>query len=119
MITPILCLGFIALIKMIVETQIKNTGLSVKNKMPFLFNLPIYSKFQYTKDLIKISNCEEWYLYKFGPLAKDEQSRNFFGYNDGLIDGNSTGILKSESNVVQTQCDRINRMSPYFIESVN
>jgi hypothetical protein len=118
MITPILCLGFIALIKMIVESQIKNTALSVKNKMPFLFNLPIYSKFQYTKDLIKIENCEEWYMYSFGPQAQDQQSREFFGYNDGLVEGKSTGILKGDSNVIQTKCDQIKRMSPYFVESV-
>lgn len=86
--------------------------------MPFLFNLPIYSKFQYTKDLIKISNCEEWYLYSFGPEAQDKQSRDFFGYNDGLIQGNSSGILKGDSNVIQTKCDQINRMSPYFLEAV-
>ncbi len=103
---------------MIVESQIKNTGLSVKNKMPFLFNLPIYSKFQYTKDLIKIDNCEEWYLYSFGPLARDQQSKDFFGFNDGLVNGNSSGILKEQSNVIQSKCNNINRNSPYFIESV-
>jgi len=103
---------------MIVESQIKNTGLSVKNKMPFLFNLPIYSKFQYTKDLIKIDNCEEWYMYAFGPQAKDQQSREFFGYNDGITPGNSSGILKGDANVIQTKCERIKRMSPYFVESV-
>ncbi len=103
---------------MIVESQIKNTGLSVKNKMPFLFNLPIYSKFQYTKDLIKISNCEEWYLYDFGPDAQDQASREFFGYNDGLKEGNSSGILQGQTNLIQTKCDQINRMSPYFIEKV-
>jgi hypothetical protein len=82
--------------------------------MPFLFNLPIYSKFQYTKDLIKIDNCEEWYLYSFGPLARDQQSKDFFGFNDGLVNGNSSGILKEQSNVIQSKCNNINRNSPYF-----
>ena len=86
--------------------------------MPFLFNLPIYSKLNYTNNLIKISNCEEWYLYSFGPEAQDKESREFFGYNDGITPGNSSGILTGDTNIIQSKCNQINRMSPYFSESV-
>ena len=110
------CLGFIALIKLIIESQISKTSIGIKNKMPFLFNVPIYSKFKYTKDLIKISNCEEWYMYDFGENANDTESKDFFGQNDGK--GNSSGILTSEKNLIQSYCDQINRSSPYLLENV-
>ena len=84
--------------------------------MPFLFNVPIYSKFKYTKDLIKISNCEEWYMYEFAENSTDKNSTDFFGNNDGK--GNSSGILTAEKNLIQTYCDRVNRSSPYLLENV-
>jgi hypothetical protein len=58
----LLCLGFIALIKLIVETQIKTTGINLRVDLPILFNIPIYSKFQYVEKTLKISNCEEVFL---------------------------------------------------------
>ena len=44
---------------MIVESQLKKTGLNLKVSMPILFNIPIYSKFQYANEMIKVSTCEE------------------------------------------------------------
>ena len=83
--------------------------------MPFLFNVPIYSKLKFTKDIIKIDNCEEWYLYDFGKNATD-QDREFFGFNEGK--GKSSGILTADNNIIQSYCDKINKSSPYFLENV-
>jgi len=101
---------------MIIESQISKTSIGIKNKMPFLFNVPIYSKFKYTKDLIKVSNCEEWYMYDFAENATDKESRDFFGHNEGK--GNSSGILTAEKNLIQSYCGQVNRSSPYFLENV-
>lgn len=108
-------MGFIALIKLIIESQISKTSIGIKNKMPFLFNVPIYSKFKYTKDLIKISNCEEWYMYDF-VNRNDTETVEFFGQNDGK--GNSSGMLKTEVNLIQSYCDQIKRDSPYLLRNV-
>jgi hypothetical protein len=62
-ITPLLCLGFIALIKLIVESQIGKTGITLKVQMPILFNIPIFPKFQYANEMIKVSTCEEVLFY--------------------------------------------------------
>lgn len=108
-------MGFIALIKLIIESTISKTSIGIKNKMPFLFNVPIYSKFKYTNDLIKISNCEEWYLFDFAENTTNKD-REFFGFNEGQ--GNSSGIITADSNVIQQYCDMVNRSSPYFLENV-
>jgi len=57
-------------------------------------------------------------LFEFGENAKDEKSRNFFGYNNGKYHTNSSGILTSQDNIIQTKCENVNRMVPYFQETV-
>ena len=46
---------------------------------------------------------------------------DYFGYNDGvnLTMSDSNGILISRKNVLQTKCESNNKMTPYFIKSVN
>ena len=58
-----LCLGFIALIKTIIETQLTNFGLNLKIELPLLMNLPLYQKLNYSNNLIRLANCEEVYAY--------------------------------------------------------
>jgi hypothetical protein len=53
------CLIFIMIIKIIVESQINKTGYGLKVQMPLLFNIPIYSKFKYANEVLKITSCEE------------------------------------------------------------
>ena len=124
-ITPILCLGFIALLKIVVETQLNNLGLNLKIDLPLLLNLNVYSKFNYINNLIRISNCDQvnkfqnqWYLFQFS----NESSQNdydYFGRNNGLpMSISDSGILESQKNVFQSKCESINRMSPYFIKAV-
>lgn len=50
---------FIMIIKIIVESQINKTGYGLKVQMPILFNIPVYSKFKYANEVLKISSCEE------------------------------------------------------------
>ena len=58
-------------------------------------------------------------MYSFGANANDTQSRNFFGFNSGEYGKKSSGILKSQKNVIQTKCESSNKMSPYFQEALN
>lgn len=116
-ITPILCLGFIALIKLIVEENLSKTGLTLKIQQPILFNIPIYQKLQYSNQPVRITNCDEWYLYDYDKDTPEED-KQFFGYNEG--DGSqSTGMLTSQVNVLQKNCSRIDRKVPYFQRSTN
>ena len=110
-ITPLLCLLFIYMVKLIVETQIKKTPYGLKLSIPYLFNIPIYSKLKYAEQIIRVNSCDEWYLYNFGPNAQDEESRAFFGKNDG---SESSGMLSSQRGVLQQSCPTVKKMSPYF-----
>lgn len=58
-ITPILCLGFIALIKLIIESQMGKIGLGLQIQVPLIFNLPIYNKLIYTNQSFKVNSCNE------------------------------------------------------------
>jgi hypothetical protein len=58
-------------------------------------------------------------LYSFGSDASDVISRNYFGKNDGGYDSNTTGILNRLNGVIQSKCENITKMSPYFIETKN
>ena len=115
-ITPILCLLFIYIVKLIVETQIKKTSFGLKLSIPYLFNIPIYSKLKYAEQIIRVDSCDEWYLYSFGPNAQDEASKNFFGVNNGTIGAPSSGMLTSQKNILQQSCPSVKKMSPYFQE---
>lgn len=64
-------------------------------------------------------NFFKWYLYSFDEKANNTISKNYFGFNDGLYDNSTDGILKRQKNIIQTKCDNVTRMSPYFIESKN
>lgn len=62
MITPVLCLGFIALIKLIIETQLGKTSILLKVDLPVMFNMPFMKKANYTEGVVKYDNCEEVYI---------------------------------------------------------
>jgi hypothetical protein len=47
------------IIKILVESQIKKSGYGLKVQMPMLFNIPIYSKFRYANEALKITSCQE------------------------------------------------------------
>lgn len=113
-ITPLLCLLFIYIIKLIVEVQIKKSSFGLKLSIPYLFNIPIYSKLKYAEQIIHVESCDEWYLYSFGPNAQDEASKNFFGANNGTIGAPSSGMLTSQKNILQKSCPSVQKMSPYF-----
>ena len=55
-------------------------------------------------------------MYSFDPSANDTNSRSFFGFNDGKGTKTSSGMLTSQSGVVQSYCESLERMSPYFTE---
>ena len=61
------------------ESQIKKTGLNLKVSMPILFNIPVYSKFQYTNEIIKMTTCEEvrTLQMKFNKKEKDKFKQIF------------------------------------------
>jgi ABC-type multidrug transport system ATPase subunit len=58
-------------------------------------------------------------MYSFAETANDTQSRNFFGINSGIYDQQTSGILTSEKNIIQTKCQSTGKMSPYFQEAPN
>lgn len=81
-ITPIICLGFVFLIQIIVQANITKTAYGVKFDTPIFFNLPIYSRLAYAKLPIRVTNCDEWYLFDFSEDTPLED-KVFFGENDG------------------------------------
>ena len=58
-------------------------------------------------------------MYDFNNQTSNQSDIDFFGFNDGsLSNTNSRGILKSKTNVLQSKCEKINKMSPYFQKAV-
>ena len=83
-ITPIICLAFVFLIQIIVQANIGKSAYGVKFDYPFFLNLPIYDRLQYSKLPIKITSCNEWYLYDFA-ADTPEEDKEFFGFNNGYV----------------------------------
>lgn len=65
-----------------------------------------------------MSECNEWYLYKFNESSTTEADRAYFGRNDGvpMYMPESEGMLTAGINVLGNPCQEINRTVPYFIE---
>jgi len=64
-----------------------------------------------------VSECEEWYMYKFEDSA-DERDRSFFGSNEGLpmMKPESQGMLSGGSHILEIPCIDVNRSVPFFEE---
>ena len=103
-ITPLLCLLFIYIVKVIVETQISKTPFGLKLSIPILFNIPIYSKLEYANQILTITSCDEWYIYDFNKSI-NEESKNFFKET------------MSKDNILKYYCRNNfaeDKLSPYF-----
>lgn len=96
--TPIFCLAFVFLIQIIVESNISNTGYGVKFDSPIYFNLPFYDKLAYANFPIKITTCEEWYMYDFDPTTPKEDIE-FFGKNEG----NAAKYISLRNGVIEEE----------------
>lgn len=81
-ITPVLCLSLVYLIKFLVETNIDKTTYGMKMNFPFIFNIPVYQRTRQAWLPIRITNCNEWYLYDFDQNITKEDIE-FFGSNPG------------------------------------
>ena len=88
-ITPIMCLFFIWVVKVIVQEEITKTRFSVKLDIPIIFNIPFYSKMKYSNLTAKTTSCEEWYLYDFENKSNTDAQKFF----DEMV--NSSSTLKS------------------------
>ena len=114
-ITPILCLGFIYFVKKCAEQLLTYTTYVNQSDFPFIFNLPfLYNKLDNVSLPIRTTSCEEWYLYTFNSTANNTSTKSYLGFNDGEL--SSSGMLTSQYNVLQSKCETINKMSPYFTE---
>lgn len=67
------------------------------------------------RSISKLSNKNiKWYLYDFDKNVTNEE-KEFFGYNDGTPKKISSGILEYKKSIVQSRCEKVNKMSPYFL----
>ena len=113
LITPLLCLGMIYFVKLTAKYLIEHTRYG-QPIPPLIFNLPfVYNKLDNVSLPIRTTTCDEWYLYTFNDSANSDDSKNYFGINNGV---KSTGMLTSQHNVFQSKCDAVDKMSPYFID---
>ena len=57
-----------------------------------------------------------WYLYGFENETTTQESKDFFGFNEGtpIFTPNSSGMLDGKTNLLQTACPAIDRATPYF-----
>ena len=60
----------------------------------------------------------QWYLYDFDSNITN-QEKEFFGYNNGMpmTNPNSSGILVSKENIIQTKCEQNQKLTPYFVKN--
>jgi len=88
--------------------------------IPFIYNIPMKPLSNFENIIFNVSDCNEWYMYKFEDEATKED-REFFGSNEGkpMLSPVSSGLLASGQSILATPCKEINRTVPYFEEQDN
>lgn len=83
---------------------------------PLLNNVPFKSITTFGSPY-NITDCNEWYLYRFDN-SSDVQAQMFFGSNHGtpISSPVSKGMLTNGKNIAAVPCWEVNRTVPYFIE---
>jgi hypothetical protein len=87
--------------------------------IPFFYNIPLKPFRSFSSlTFFNVSECDEWYLYKFNESSTDASDRAYFGANDGvpMYDPESEGMLTAGINVLGIPCGEVNRTVPYFVE---
>lgn len=62
----------------------------IRIPIPFFYNIPLGPLSNIPGSFFNVSECDEWYLYQYGPNSTAED-RNYFGENKGLPMRNSKG----------------------------
>lgn len=118
MISPILGLLIVVVFKALgVESFLKFSDKAIFIPFPSLFGLNMKTLSTVASEYLRVSTCNQWYMYEFEESATQED-KNFFGYNPGepWKHANSSGILSGNGNVLTSPCNEINRTVPYFKE---
>ena len=102
-ITPLLCLLFIYLIKIIVEEQLSKSSFGIQLNIPILFNIPLYTKLQYSDLIIKFPSCDEWYLYDFTNNSIIFENKKYF-----------LNLINSNDNILKYYCEQNKKINPRF-----
>ena len=87
--------------------------------IPFFYNIPLkpfrsFGAFTF----FNVTECNEWYLYKFNSTSTDESDRAYFGHNEGvpMTKPKSSGLLSGGKNILEIPCSEVNRSVPFFVE---
>lgn len=92
-------------------------NVAVMLPIPFIYNFPMKPLSNFENIVFNVSDCNEWYMYKFASNVSLED-RTFFGENKGapLRSPKSSGLLSSGANMMTFPCQEANRTVPYFME---
>ena len=71
-------------------------NISIVVPIPFIYNIPMKPLSNFEHIIFNVSDCNEWYMYKFEDGVPEEE-RKYFGSNEGvpLISPESSGMLSS------------------------
>ncbi|CAI2381584.1 unnamed protein product [Moneuplotes crassus] len=117
LVTPIVSLLLIILLKNIADDNISEyVSAPIYDDIPYVLNFPIAPIGEMGLGLT-LTSCEQWYMYGFDDDI-DQESRDFFGHNEGLpiYSPISDGMLDGGKNILQTACPSSERATPYFKE---
>jgi len=118
LISPILGLLIVVIFKEIgVVNLLTFADKTIVVPFPQLFNFDMKTLSSLTGGLIRVSNCDQWYMYEFEDSAT-EADRAFFGYNDGTPWNrpNTSGMINANGGILNYPCPMVNRTVPYFKE---
>ena len=98
-ITPLLCLGFMFLIKILINENIDKIPTIKKNDLLYILNLPKIDSLNTIENFpLKTDTCEEWYLYSFDS-GISESDKLFFGRNEGELPKTVMDKLQSKYGI--------------------
>jgi hypothetical protein len=89
-------------------------NINIEVPVPFIYNIPLKPLSNFPDSMVfNVSDCNEWYLYRFNESATDED-REFFGSNTGypINKPERSGMLGH--NMMTTACNTVDRTVPYF-----
>jgi hypothetical protein len=118
LLSPIMGLLIVVVFKAIgVENLLKFSDKAIFIPFPSLFGLNMKSLSTIASNYLRVSTCNQWYMYEFDETVS-QADRDFFGFNEGQPWDhlNSSGMLDGKHNVMSYTCNEINRTVPYFKE---
>lgn len=58
-------------------------NIEINVPIPFFYNIPMKPLSNFEVAVFNVSDCNEWYLYRYGGEATEED-REYFGRNEGV-----------------------------------